>query len=93
MGKQITFTFYFFYTVKFVVPGCFGPFRCSGVPVFHGVPGCSGVPVFRSVPGCSGVPGFSTCPRTRLIQLSRFTQWIFLPRLRCVIYQSDAAKL
>ena len=76
MGKQITFTFYFFTTSNSVfrdvsghsgVPGCSGVPWCSGVPVFRCSMVFRGVPVFRcsgvfrGVPGCSGVPGFSTC--------------------------------
>ena len=70
MGKQITFTFYFFTPSNLVfqgvpvfrgVPGCSGVFRCSGVPVFRcsGVPGCSGVPVFLVLVHAVGFPFFS----------------------------------
>ena len=56
MGKQITFTFYFFTPSNSVfrdVSGHSGVPRCCGVPWCPVVFRCCGVPVFR----CSGVPG------------------------------------
>ena len=73
MGKQITFTFYFFTPSNSVFRDVSGH---SGVPGCSGVPWCSvgfrGVPVFRGVPRCSGVPVFLGVPLFLVLVLERF---------------------
>ena len=97
MGKQITFTFYFFtWSVmgkqnNTGVPGFFG---CSDVPGSSGVFRCSRVfqcsRVFwcSRVFQCSGVPGFSTSQKY-LSTLSEFTSY---RRLLCPYFHSDYFK-